>query len=107
MKLDTRLSRRGDQFYFRMRVRCHLQGYFRQKREIRVSLNTENRAVARRLAAEKSATLLREIEAVRAAGLQRVPQSIFGTRPADTLLQGNQHISDRLVEVPRRRRAIG
>lgn len=100
MKLDTRLSRRGNRFYFRMRVPRDLTGYFSQKREIRLSLNTGDRAVARRLAAERSATLLREIEAVRAKGLQHLPRDVLGSLPAETLLQVNRHMSETLTEVP-------
>jgi integrase len=100
VKLDTRLSRRGDRFYFRMRVPRDLQGYFPQKREIRISLNTGNRAVARRLAAERSAKLLMEIEAVRAKGLQHLPRDVLGRFPEETLLQINRHLSHNLTEVP-------
>lgn len=81
---EQTFSKRGGRYYVRMRIPSDLKLYFSQRREIRVSLNTNNRAIAKRLVAEKSAELLKEIVGVRNveshARRSRCPPAIGRTR---------------------------
>lgn len=98
---EHRLSKRGGRYYFRMRIPSDLKLYFSQRREIRVSLNTDNRAIAKRLVAEKSAEVLKEIEGVRNLGVAHVPRAALmsGNLPLERLRRANRFNSVDLIEV--------
>ena len=73
---ETRLVKRGGQFYYRARVPSDLVLHYKPKREFRFSLRTADRAIAKRRVLDESIRMLTEFEQVRRAVISSTVASV-------------------------------